>query len=415
LRDELTPAQLAVLIRRVAAATHMPVTYADVWGRWIDHKALARDVDFVTVHILPYWDDDPVGIDHVIGYVDRLYSELQREFPGKPLFVGETGWPSAGRPRGAAEPGRRQQARYLREFTVLAARRGFDFNVIEAFDQAWKIPHEGTVGGHWGLHDREARPKFDWTGPLVESPRGATLAWFAVLGGLLAAIAAAAMSDHSVRLRAAAASFAAVSLAVTVGARQWQYLVDGNVHWIDWAGTLAVCALGWMAIAAVLRALGRKQAWSFDPIPRSVTLPLLAGGAYVGLGLAFAGRHRDFPVWLYLPAALALGGSAFADPQARATALRRHSANEEVMLAAWLVAAAVVIPWLERAQNLRSVAWGVVSFVLGLSVLLPWALQAGEREGAADDAHAAPGEVVQHHAAGADGDGEQGKRTRPPP
>ena len=176
-----------------------------------------------------------------------------------------------------------------------------------------------------------------------------------------------------------------------------------------------MCALGWIAFTVALRALARKQPWTSDPIPRGLMLPLLASCAYVGLGLAFAGRHRDFPAWLFVPAALALAGSALAGPQARAAALRRHSANEEVMLGAWLVAAAVVVPWLERLQNLRSGAWGVVSLALGLSVLLPWALQARERKGAADDAHAAPGEVVQHHAAGADGHSEQGKPARPPP
>ena len=117
LRHELTPDQLAVLVRRVAAATGMPVTYADVWGFWVKHRVLAQAVSFVTVHIIPYWDDDPVGIDEVIPYVDALYADMQRTFPGKDVLIGETGWPSAGRPRGAIEPGRVNQARYLRGFT----------------------------------------------------------------------------------------------------------------------------------------------------------------------------------------------------------------------------------------------------------------------------------------------------------
>ena len=139
LRREQTPADLSILIRRVATATGLPVTYADVWAYWLENKSLARSVSFVTVHILPYWDDAPFGIDRVMPFVDALYVELRRAFPGKKLLIGETGWPSAGCPRGPSVPGRVNQARYIREFTVLAEKRGFDFNVIEAFDQPWKI------------------------------------------------------------------------------------------------------------------------------------------------------------------------------------------------------------------------------------------------------------------------------------
>jgi len=61
LRHELPPTQLATLIRRVADGTGLPVTYADVWAFWLKNPSLADSVSFVTVHILPYWDDDPVG------------------------------------------------------------------------------------------------------------------------------------------------------------------------------------------------------------------------------------------------------------------------------------------------------------------------------------------------------------------
>ena len=67
LRHELPPDQLAALIRRVADATGLPVTYADVWGFWLKHRVLSQSVSFITVHIIPYWDDDPVGIDEVIA------------------------------------------------------------------------------------------------------------------------------------------------------------------------------------------------------------------------------------------------------------------------------------------------------------------------------------------------------------
>ena len=377
LRHEQTADELSVLIRRVAIATGLPVTYADVWGHWVDQDSLAQSVSFVTVHILPYWDDHPVGIEGVIPFVAALYSELQREFPGKKLFIGETGWPSAGRPRGASEPGRVNQARYLREFTVLAERRGFDFNVIEAFDQPWKISHEGTVGGHWGLYDGERRAKFSWTGPVAESPYGRTIASSALLAGVLGALIGALVGKPH-RARAGLASGAAAALFVAVGARQWRYLIDGNVNWIDWAVTLAICAICWAAFVLAVRAIVLAPA-AGRAIPRSLGLLVMLCCAYVCLGLVFAGRHRDFPVWLFLPGVLAFVATSAADPQARAAALRAHSANEEVLLAAWLVVAGILIPLLERFQNMRALGWGLSSFLLGLAILAPLALQSRKR------------------------------------
>jgi len=106
LRHEPPPARLAALIRRVGEATGLPVTYADVWGSWAKHRVLSEAVSFVTVHIIPYWDDDP-------------YAQMQRQFPGKEVLIGETGRPSAGCPRGAIEPGRVNQARCVPEGTVV--------------------------------------------------------------------------------------------------------------------------------------------------------------------------------------------------------------------------------------------------------------------------------------------------------
>ena len=419
LRRELPPEQLAALIRRVAGATALPVTYADVWGRWLDHAELARDVSFVTVHVLPYWDDEPVGVDEVIPHVDALVADLQRRFADKPLYIGETGWPSAGRPRGPAVPGRVEQARYLREFTRLAARRGLDFNVIEAFDQPWKIPHEGTVGGHWGLHDRWARAKFGWTGPVVEAPEGRAVASLAVLAGLLAAaIAVFRRRDHAgvSRLRRGLVAFALAGSALTIGARQWQFLVDGNVSTVDWAATVIVVLAGWLALARTSRALSvPRRTPAPDPIPRAVALLLLASAAYVDLGLVFAGRHRDFPVWLFLPAVLAFVLSACAGRQARGRAISARRGHDEVVLGCWLVVAGALVPSMERFANSASILWGSASVLLGLAVLLPWAMQAREEHRAADHAKARPGEVVQHDADDTARNGEVGERPRSPP
>lgn len=69
LRRELSPQVLADYIDQVRTRVPVPVTYADVWEFWSVNTGLARHVSFVTVHILPYWEDHPVGIKDAIGHI----------------------------------------------------------------------------------------------------------------------------------------------------------------------------------------------------------------------------------------------------------------------------------------------------------------------------------------------------------
>jgi len=62
LRGEMTTADLIATIRLVKARVpEMPVTYADVWEYWLRNRDVYNAVDFVTVHILPFWEDFPCG------------------------------------------------------------------------------------------------------------------------------------------------------------------------------------------------------------------------------------------------------------------------------------------------------------------------------------------------------------------
>jgi len=60
LRKEVTAKQLVTLIHTVKSQIKQPVTYADVWEFWLRNRELYDAVDFVTVHILPYWENFPV-------------------------------------------------------------------------------------------------------------------------------------------------------------------------------------------------------------------------------------------------------------------------------------------------------------------------------------------------------------------
>ncbi len=163
LRGEMAAGDLANTIRAVKARVPVPVTYADVWEFWLRNPVLATAADFVTIHILPYWEDFPIAADQAAAHVAAIRRRVVNAFPGKDVLIGEVGWPSAGRMREGALPSPANQARVIQDVLALAAREKFHVNVIEAYDQPWKRAFEGTVGGHWGIINDGARQlKFSW-------------------------------------------------------------------------------------------------------------------------------------------------------------------------------------------------------------------------------------------------------------
>src|ERR1700719_4692370 len=153
LRGEMTQSDLAATIRSVKGLVPVPVTYADVWEFWLRYREIYDSVDFVTIHILPYWEDFPIRAKYAAAHVNDIRKRMAVAFPGKEILIGETGWPSEGRMREGALPSRTNQARVVSEILDLAKRQNFRVNLIEAYDQPWKRELEGTMGGYWGLFD----------------------------------------------------------------------------------------------------------------------------------------------------------------------------------------------------------------------------------------------------------------------
>jgi exo-beta-1,3-glucanase (GH17 family) len=185
LRRDLPVAELIADIDHVRASVKQPVAYADVSDFWDQFPQVAPHVDVVLIHLLPYWEDVPTGIDHAVETVGAVYGHFTKMFPGKTIAIGETGWPSRGRQRRDAVPGRVNEARFLREFMALSQATKFDYNFIEAFDQHWKYESEGIVGANWGIFDAYRRVKIPPSGPLREDPDFASHAGFSIVCGLI--------------------------------------------------------------------------------------------------------------------------------------------------------------------------------------------------------------------------------------
>src|SRR6185312_11327482 len=80
LRGEMTATDLRALINDVKRQVDVPVTYADVWEYWLKNRDLAPAVDFVTIHILPYWEDFPVSADAAANHVNDIYRKVANSF-----------------------------------------------------------------------------------------------------------------------------------------------------------------------------------------------------------------------------------------------------------------------------------------------------------------------------------------------
>ena len=183
LKENLTPAALIKYLKRVRQATRLPVSTAEPWHVWLKYPQLADQVDFITVHLLPYWEG--VGVDTAVDESLQRLAWVRERHPGKEIVIGEVGYPSSGDTikRALASPA--AQAAFVRQFISRAANERLDYFLIEAFDQPWKLNEEGRAGAYWGLFDAARAPKFAFTGPVEPDPYWRVKAWGSSIAGFV--------------------------------------------------------------------------------------------------------------------------------------------------------------------------------------------------------------------------------------
>jgi glucan 1,3-beta-glucosidase len=146
--------------RRGVAVTCALSMMAAVGAHASQGRPVVARCDLVLVNIHPFFA--PVPADRAAADVLASYRKLQELYAGagKPIVIGETGWPSAGGANGPALPGPDAQRRFVHELFRTASGEAIQLFWFEMFDEPWKI-EMGGVGPHWGLYDREGRPKFE--------------------------------------------------------------------------------------------------------------------------------------------------------------------------------------------------------------------------------------------------------------
>ena len=160
-----------------------PVSTAENWSTWMKYPELAGHVDFIAVHILPYWEG--LDVEKAVGFVAEKVDQLKAKFPDKSIVIAEVGWPSEGRTRYDAVASEGNEALFLRRFFKLARHEDYIYYVMEAFDQPWKIQIEGAVGAYWGIYNVDRQPKFPFDEPIVRVPEWQMLAAISVFVGVV--------------------------------------------------------------------------------------------------------------------------------------------------------------------------------------------------------------------------------------
>lgn len=403
LRGEMTASDLREIIRSVKSRVKIPVTYAEVWEFWLRYREVADDVDFVTVHMLPYWEDFPPRAEDAAAHVDGLRKRMVAAFPGKEILIGETGWPSNGRMRDGALPSRINQARFMAAILDRSKQEGFRAIPFEAYDEPWKREWEGTVGGYWGLFDGPRR--------MLKYPHGAAVSnfpqWKLQLGcGLLLSVCAFAAAGLSLRGRRSPprAAWLAVAISATVGgillgvcAENMFYQSFGLGGWLERGVLLAattaalllsaVALMSGQALPAFVELIGPRQG-------RTRSLPTMMLGftlivitliaAETALSLVFDARWRDFPFASLTMAAV---------PVWILAGLNRPKSGSrpiaEAVFTGLFVMTAIYIACNEGADNWQAL-WTAAAYILLGATL--WRARAVAVAGTVDDLVADPHE-----------------------
>ncbi len=216
LRGDLPKEKLFEYLDKARKKLWIPVSTAEPWHVWVEYPELAKHVDYLAVHMLPYWEG--VHIDAAVDYIVEKINLLKELFPKKPIVIAEVGWPSNGRTRKSAIASSANQAIFLRRFLDRAHKEKYIYYVMEAFDQPWKNETEGSVGAYWGVYDAARQQKFPFTEPVVPVAHWYILAGISVL---IAAVTFAILLIDSHTLSKRGRSFLAVLVFSIVSGAVW--------------------------------------------------------------------------------------------------------------------------------------------------------------------------------------------------
>jgi exo-beta-1,3-glucanase (GH17 family) len=166
-KNGMTEEKLLALINIFKAdfkATGVKIAAADTYPQWMMGRPnLAAAVDVVIWHTYGWWSG--INIEGAYKLVSGRYNDMLAKYPGKPLILGETGWPTQVDHMSmdmttTAVGNEANQAQFYREALAGMRARNLPMWMFSSIDEKWKgTSGEGEVGAHWGIWDSARKPK----------------------------------------------------------------------------------------------------------------------------------------------------------------------------------------------------------------------------------------------------------------
>lgn len=158
--DHMVPVDTVIqYVKKVKREVSQPVSVADNYDFWAKHGVkLAKELDFVSVHIYPVWEEK--GITEAIAYGRSNMEAVRKTLPDSQLVITEAGWATVASEFGG-RAGEEQQQRYYNDLYEWANQLNITTFFFEAFDESWKGDPNNPAGAekHWGLFTEDRVPK----------------------------------------------------------------------------------------------------------------------------------------------------------------------------------------------------------------------------------------------------------------
>lgn len=166
-KNMMTEEKLLALINIFKAdfkATGVKIAAADTYPQWmVGRPNLAAAVDIVIWHTYGWWSG--INIEKAYTLVSARYDDMLAKYPGKPLILGETGWPTMVDHMSmdmstTAVGSEANQALFYKEALAGMRARNLPMWMFSSIDEKWKgTSGEGEVGAHWGIFTSARQPK----------------------------------------------------------------------------------------------------------------------------------------------------------------------------------------------------------------------------------------------------------------